>query len=83
MPTNRIKTYFYLVVTEEDPPMAVSLKHDTLESANNDAKLLAYLNPGKSFVVMEAVSGYQIDNLIKIEYTAAHNNPEDPNYVPF
>jgi hypothetical protein len=79
MKSDRVATYFYIVLDEQGR----TYRHSTLDIARENAKNLARSNPGQSFVVMEAVCGYQVDNLIETEYTAAHNNPNDSEYIPF
>lgn len=82
MKSDRVATYFYIVVNEKFPT-TVTYKHESLDKAKREAERLARSNPGESFIVMEAICGYKVDNLVVTEYTAAHNNPNDPEYIPF
>lgn len=79
MKSDRVATYFYVVVSDDLPDVAV--RKDTLNEANSEAMHLARLNPGQLFVVCEAVYGH-IVMPTEIEYVSAHNNPDDPNYLP-
>jgi hypothetical protein len=79
MKSDRVATYFYIVLDEQGR----TYRHSTLDTAKEDAKNLARSNPGQSFVVMEAVVAYLVDNIVEVEYTAAHNNPDDPNHIKF
>lgn len=82
MKSDRVATYFYVVVNEKFPT-TITYRHKTLDGARKEAERLARNNPGQKFVVMESVVAYLVDNLIEVEYVAAHNNPEDPEYIPF
>jgi hypothetical protein len=83
MKSDRVATYFYIVVNEKFPT-TVTYKHDTMEGAAKEAERLAKCNPGQTFVVMESVTAYLVETPIQvIEYVSAHNNPDDPEYIPF
>lgn len=80
MKSDRVATYFYIVLDEQGR----TYRHSTLENARANAENLARSNPGQMFTVMEAVAAYVVENPIQvIEYVAAHNNPNDPEYIPF
>jgi hypothetical protein len=46
---------------------APSFRHQTIESATQEAERLARLNPGNTFVVLESVCARRVDDMLRIE----------------
>lgn len=61
-----VREAFYLVWCEDGNPP--TFKHDTLESATQEAERLARKNPGRTFVVLQAYSARCVDSMQRIDF---------------
>lgn len=63
--SNTQKKFWFVWCAERLPP---NHKHDSLQSAETEAERLAKFNRSQTFVVLEAISAYKIDNLVRIDF---------------
>ena len=63
------KERLFWVVVNNRFPTSISYKHDTFESAENEAKRLARCNKGEKFVVLRSTTAYEVSEFIKTQYS--------------
>ena len=71
------------VVINDYLPTTITCRHDSYESADKEAKRLAKLHSDITFVVMESMNGYTVNNLVELKFVRPCDNPNDPDYIPF
>ena len=73
----------FWIVVNKDFPTRVTYKHDSEQSAIDEAKRLAKENPDQEFIVMESVESYVYSNYTKKKFVLPGENPHSSEYIPF